>query len=192
MPSWKNIPSLKAKLGSGSHKTHPHFTSCFLFVLHQPVLKHGTSVQADRHTPQIHTKWLYLCWEIKWAREQSKEYCKAQLMFLQLSSLTLQSRGAAIQTGSHPWPSCYSLTMGSSWESARRSWPKPCQEVTNMSCHTPLPMSWHWWNTARVHRLGHGLGPRRYSVNVFSMNDSCEILGKLQRLSHLCWSIKWR
>lgn len=100
-------------------------------------------------------------------------------MFLQLSSLTLQSRGAAIQTGSHPWPSCYSLTMGSSWESARRSWPKPCQEVTNMSCHTPLPMSWHWWNTARVHRLGHGLGPRRYSVNVFSMNDSCEISGKL-------------
>lgn len=176
----KNIAHLKVGLGSGSHKTHPHFVLCFLFFLHQPVSKYVSFVQAEKHTPQMHTKWMYLHGEIKWARERSEgKYCKAQPMSPQLSSLTLQSREAAIQTGTSPWPSCCSLSRSSSWESTRWSQPKQHQEVTNMSSHTPLPMSWHWWDTTRVHQLGHHLGPGRYSGNVFFVNDSCETSGKL-------------
>lgn len=74
----KNIPRLKAGLGSGSQKTHPHFILCLIFFLHQLVLKYATSMQADRHTSQVHIKWLYICWEMKWIREQLKEECSSQ------------------------------------------------------------------------------------------------------------------
>lgn len=160
MPSWKNIPSFKAGLGSGSQKTHPHFILCFIFFLHEPFLKYANSMWADSHTSQIHIKRLYLCWrEKKWAKEQAKEeYCKAQPMSTKLSHP--QSRGQQFKLGTVPGP-CWSPSP--CWGAAGTVLRGPDQ---NHAKKSPVELS-HTIIQAHVHQLGHRLGPGRYAINVF-------------------------
>lgn len=137
MPSWKNIPSFKAGLGSGSQKTHPHFIWCFIFFLHEPFLKDAGSLQVDNHTSQVHIKGLYLCWGKNRPRNRQRE-STAKHNLCPPSSLILKAGGnnsSLAQSLDHAGPlalaggqlgQCYVILAKTMPRSYQWSCPCPC------------------------------------------------------------------